>query len=97
MSTGREIILQRYQGGGKAIRMKRTSKKPAVAHYVRVSVKDPDNEAAKQKVDLSQFSDEELGAGIYIPTHERVFRNRRMMILRRQNLYCETGFVRRQK
>ena len=55
--------------------MERTSKKPAVAHYVRVSVKDPDNEAAKPKVDLSKFSDEEIRAGVYIPTHERVFRN----------------------
>ena len=73
MSTGREIILQRYQGGGKAIRMERTSKKPAVACYVRVSVKD--DQAAKPKVDLSKFSDEEIRAGVYIPTHERVFRN----------------------
>ena len=55
--------------------MKRTSKKLTVAHYVRVSVKEPDDPAATPTVDLSKLSDEELGAGIYIPTHERVFRN----------------------
>lgn len=68
-------ILQGYQRGGKAIRTKCTSKKLTVAHYVRVSVKEPDNQAATPTVDLSKLSDEELGAGIYIPTHERVFRN----------------------
>ena len=73
MITGRDIILQRYRRGGKAIRMERTSKKPAVAHYVRVSVKD--EQAAKAKVDLSKLSDEEIRAGVYIPTHERFFRN----------------------
>ena len=68
-------ILQGYQRGGKAIRTKCTAKKLTVAHYVRVSVKEPDNQAATPTVDLSKLSDEELGAGIYIPTHERVFRN----------------------
>ena len=75
MSTGRDIILQHYREGGKAIRMKRTSKKTAAAHYVRVSVKDLDDQAAKPKADLSQLSDEELGAGLYIPEQERFFRN----------------------
>ena len=55
--------------------MERTSKKFTVAHYVRVSVKEPDDPAATPTVDLSKLSDEELSAGIYIPTHERVFRN----------------------
>ncbi len=68
-------ILQGYQRGGKAIRTKCTSKKLTVAHYVRVSVKEPDNQAAAPTVDLSKLSDEELGAGIYIPTQERFFRN----------------------
>ena len=68
-------ILQGYQRGGKAIRTKCTSKKLTVAHYVCVSVKEPDNQAATPTVDLSKLSDEELSAGIYIPTHERVFRN----------------------
>ena len=68
-------ILQGYRRGGKAIKMERTSKKLTVAHYVRVSGKEPDNQAATPTVDLSKLSDEERGAGIYIPTHERVFRN----------------------
>jgi len=68
-------ILQGYRRGGKAIRMERTSKKMTVAHYVRVSVKELEDQAATSTVDLSKLSDEELGAGIYIPTHERVFRN----------------------
>jgi hypothetical protein len=55
--------------------MKRTSKKLTVAHYVRVSVKEPDNQAATKTVDLSKLSDEEIWAGLYIPTQERVFRN----------------------
>ena len=46
-----------------------------MAPYVRVSVKDPDDQAATKTVDLSKLSEEELGAGIYIPTQERVFRN----------------------
>ena len=53
--------------------MERTSKKPALAHYVRVSVKD--EQVAKPKVDLSKLSDEEIRVGVYIPTHERFFRN----------------------
>ena len=73
MTTVRDNILQRYRRGGKAIRMERTSKKPALAHYVRVSVKD--EQAAKPKADLSKLSDEEIRAGVYIPTHERFFRN----------------------
>ena len=68
-------ILQGYRIGGKAIKTKRTSKKLPVAHYVRVSVKEPDDQAATPTVDLSKLSEEELGAGIYIPTQERVFRN----------------------
>ena len=55
--------------------MERTSKKLTVAHYVRVSEKETDDQAATPTVDLSKLSDEELSAGIYIPTHERVFRN----------------------
>ena len=68
-------ILQCYRRGGKKIRIQRTSKKLTVAHYVRVLVKEPDDQAATSTVDLSKLSDEELGAGIYIPTQERVFRN----------------------
>lgn len=68
-------ILQGYRRGGKAIKMERTSKKLMVAHYVRALVKEPDDQAATSTVDLSKLSDEELGAGIYIPTQERFFRN----------------------
>lgn len=53
------------------IRMKCTSKKMAVAPYARVSVKEPDDQAAKQTAD----DEEELWDGLYIPTQERFFRN----------------------
>ena len=43
-----------------------------VASYVRVG---SDNRAATPKVDLSKLSEEELSAGLYIPTQERFFRN----------------------
>ena len=69
------FILQRYRGGGKAIRTKCTSKKLHVASYVRVSVKEQDVQVATKTVDLSKLSDEEICAGLYIPTQERVFRN----------------------
>ena len=68
-------ILQGYRGGGKAIRIQRTSKKLIVTPYVRASVKETDNQAATKTVDLSKLSDEEIWAGLYIPTQERVFRN----------------------
>lgn len=55
--------------------MERTSKKMTVAHYVRVSVKEPDDQAATSTVDLSKLSDEEIWDGLYIPTQERFFRN----------------------
>ena len=64
--------LQGYRRGGKAIRMECTSKKKTVASYVRVG---SDNRAATPKVDLSKLSEEELSAGLYIPTQERFFRN----------------------
>ena len=68
-------ILQGYRGGGKAIRMERTSKKLTVAHYVRVSVKEPDDQAATPTVDFDKPSEEKLWDGLYIPTQERFFRN----------------------
>ena len=68
-------ILQGYRRGGKKIRIQRTSKKLIVTPYVRVSVKEQDDQVATPTVDLSKLSEEELGAGIYIPTQERVFRN----------------------
>ena len=52
--------------------MEHTSKKLTVAPYVRVG---SDNRAATPKVDLSKLSEEELSAGLYIPTQERFFRN----------------------
>ena len=67
--------LQGYRGGGKAISMKRTSKKMTVAPYVRVSVKEPNDQAVTPTVDLNKLSEEELGAGLYIPTQERFYRN----------------------
>ena len=68
-------ILQGYQRGGKAIRTKCTSKKLTVAHYVRVSVKEPDNQATTPTVDLSKLLRENTVDGLYIPTQERFFRN----------------------
>ena len=68
-------ILQGYRRGGKAIRTKCTSKKLHVASYVRVSVKEPDDQAATKTVDLSKLSDEEIWDDLYIPTQERFFRN----------------------
>ena len=56
----RRLILQGYQRGGKAIRMERTTKKLPVAHYVRVSIKKQDNQAATPTMDLSKLSDEEI-------------------------------------
>jgi len=55
--------------------MKRTSKKLTVAHYVRVSVKEPDDQAATPTVDLSKLLRENTVDGLYIPTQERFFRN----------------------
>ena len=69
------FILQGYRKGNKAIRIQRTSKKLIVTPYVRVSVKEQDNQVATPTVDLSKLSDEEICAGLYIPTQERVFRN----------------------
>jgi hypothetical protein len=69
------FILQGYRRGGKAIRKERTSKKLTVAHYVRVSVKEPNDQAATPTVDLCKLSDEEIWDGLYIPTQERFFRN----------------------
>lgn len=69
------IILQGYWRGGKKIRIQRISKNLHVAPYVRVSIKEQDNQAATPTVDLSKLSDEEIWVGLYIPTHERVFRN----------------------
>jgi len=57
------------------IRMKCTSKKMAVAPYARVSVKEPDDQAATPTVDFDKPSEEELWDGLYIPTQERFFRN----------------------
>ena len=68
-------ILQGYRRGGKAIRMERTSKKLNVAHYVRVSVKEPDDQAATSAVDLDKLLREDTVDGLYIPTQERFFRN----------------------
>ena len=69
------FILQGYRRGGKKIRIQRTSKKLHLAPYVRVSVKEQDVQVATKTVDLSKLSDEEIWAGLYIPTQERVFRN----------------------
>ena len=69
------FILQGYRGGGKAIRVKRTSKKLTVAPYVRVSVEEPDNRAATQTVELNTLFKEEIGEGLYLSTQERFFRN----------------------
>ena len=52
-----------------------TSKKLSVAPYVRVSVKGSDEKRATPTVDWRKLSEEELRAGIYIPTQERFFRN----------------------
>ena len=52
-----------------------TPKKLSVAHYVRVSVKEPDDSASTPRVYLSKISKKELGEGLYIPTQERFFRN----------------------
>ena len=68
-------ILQGYRRGGKKIRIQRTSKKLPVVHYVRVSVKEPDNQAATQTVDLDKLLREDTVDGLYIPTQERFFRN----------------------
>ena len=68
-------ILQGYRRGGKAIRMERTSKKLNVAHYVCVSVKEPEDQAATSTVDLSKLSEEEIWEGLYLPTQERFFKN----------------------
>ena len=55
--------------------MERTSNKLTVAHYVRVSVKKPDNQAATSAVDLDKLLREDTVDGLYIPTQERFFRN----------------------
>jgi hypothetical protein len=68
-------ILQGYRGGGKKIRIQRTSKKLTVAQYVRVSVKEPENQAAMPTVDLDKLLREDTVDGLYIPTQERFFRN----------------------
>ena len=54
---------------------KNTLKKLPVAHYVRVSVKEPDDSASTPRVDWRKVSKKELGEGLYIPTQERFFRN----------------------
>ena len=53
-------------------KMEHTSKKLTVAPYVRVG---SDNRAATPKVDLSKLSEDEIRAGLYIPTQERIIRN----------------------
>lgn len=55
--------------------MERTSKKLPVAHYVRVSVKEPDDQAATPAMDLDKLLREDTVDGLYIPTQERFFRN----------------------
>ena len=54
---------------------KNTPKKLPVAHYVRVSVKEPDDSVSTPRVDWRKVSKKELGEGLYIPTQERFFRN----------------------
>ena len=41
--------------------MERTTKKLTVAHYVRVSVKEPDDHSAMPSVGMSKLSEEEIG------------------------------------
>lgn len=55
--------------------MERTSKKLHVAPYVRVSVKEPDNQAATPTVGLNKLLRKDTVDGLYIPTQERFFRN----------------------
>ena len=55
--------------------MERTSKKLHVASYVRVSVKEPNDQVARPMMDLSKLLREDTVDGLYIPTQERVFRN----------------------
>lgn len=55
--------------------MERTSKKMTVAHYVRVSVKEPDDQAATPTVGLNKLLRKDTVDGLYIPTQERFFRN----------------------
>ena len=82
MTTGRDIILQCYREGGKAITMKCNSyRRINVAPYIRVSVKDGacdsavNNAAIQQTAETDINLDDEDFSGVYIPTHERVFRN----------------------
>ena len=69
------IILQGYRKGGKKIRIQRTSKKLHMAPYVRVSIKEPDDQAATSAVDLDKLLREDTVDGLYILTQERFFRN----------------------
>ena len=61
MTTGRDIILQRYRRGGKAIRMERNSyRRINVAPYIRVSVKDEACDSAVNNAAIQQTAETDI-------------------------------------